>query len=52
VTYRQRPTNRREHVAELMAVLGCRAFDTDAYRWIRARGRQAVPVPTSNSSAA
>jgi len=32
VTYRQRPTNRREHVAELMAVLGCRAFDTDAYR--------------------
>jgi TnpA family transposase len=31
-TYRQRPTNRREHVAELMAILGCRAFDTDAYR--------------------
>ena len=31
-TYRQRPTNRREHVAELMASLGCRAFDTDAYR--------------------
>ena len=27
-----RPTNRREHVAELMAALGCRAFDTDAYR--------------------
>jgi hypothetical protein len=25
-TYRQRPTNRREHVAELMAILGCRAF--------------------------
>jgi TnpA family transposase len=28
VTYRQRPTNRREHIAELMASLGCRAFDT------------------------
>src|ERR1700730_7261745 len=22
----------REHVVELMAILGCRAFDTDAYR--------------------
>ena len=31
-TYRLRPTNRREHIAELMASLGCRAFDTDAYR--------------------
>jgi TnpA family transposase len=31
-TYRLRPTNRREHIAELMANLGCRAFDTDAYR--------------------
>ena len=31
-TYRQRLTNRREHVAELMAILGCRAFDSDAYR--------------------
>jgi hypothetical protein len=41
VTYRQRPTNRREHVAELMAVLGCRAFDTDAYRELLAL---AVPL--------
>ncbi len=24
--YRQRPTNRRKHVAELMRALGCRAF--------------------------
>jgi Domain of unknown function (DUF4158) len=31
-TYRQRLTNRREHIAELIAILGCRAFDTDAYR--------------------
>ena len=31
-TYRQRPTNRRELAAELTASLGCRAFDTDAYR--------------------
>jgi TnpA family transposase len=30
--YRERPTNRREHIAELVASLGCRAFDTDAYR--------------------
>ena len=40
-TYRQRPTNRREHVAELMASLGCRAFDTDAYRELLAL---AVPL--------
>jgi hypothetical protein len=30
VTYRQRPTNRREHIAELMESLRCHAFDTDA----------------------
>src|SRR6516165_1512161 len=31
-TYLQRLTNRREHIAELMAILDCRAFDSDAYR--------------------
>jgi hypothetical protein len=36
-TYRQRPTNRREHVAELMAILSCRAFDSDAYPELLAR---------------
>ena len=29
-TYRQRATNRREHIAELMQVLGCRPFDAEA----------------------
>jgi Domain of unknown function (DUF4158) len=31
-TYRQRPTSRREHVAELMKALGCRAFDAASSR--------------------
>jgi TnpA family transposase len=39
-TYRLRPTNRREHIAELMASLGCRAFDTDAYRELLAVGAE------------
>jgi TnpA family transposase len=30
--YRSRPTNRREHVAELMRSLGCRAFDAGTAR--------------------
>lgn len=34
--YRKRPTNRREHIAELMQNLGCRAFDTDAARELSA----------------
>jgi TnpA family transposase len=29
-TYQQRATNRREHIAELMQVLGCRPFDAEA----------------------
>ena len=40
-TCRQRPTNRREHVAELTAILGCRTFDSDAYRELLAL---AVPL--------
>jgi TnpA family transposase len=56
VTYRQRPTNRREHIAELMESLGCRAFDTDATascwllpcRWPRApRARSGWCSPSS-----
>src|SRR5437899_11583184 len=31
-TYRQRPTDRRERGAELMAIPGCRSCDTGAYR--------------------
>ena len=34
--YRQRPTNRREHIAELMQVLSCRAFDGEASRELTA----------------
>jgi TnpA family transposase len=36
-TYRLRPTNRREHIAELMANLGCRAFDTRPSGAVRRR---------------
>ena len=43
VTYRQRPTNRREHIAELMESLGCRAFDTDAYRELLALAVSLAP---------
>src|SRR3984893_8462249 len=49
-TYRQRPTNRREHVAELMAILGCRAFDTDAYRELLALAVSLARAPRARSS--
>ena len=34
--YRSRSTNRREHIAELMQSLGCRAFNADAARELSA----------------